>query len=335
MRIMHRLAGRLVQALLVAVLAGVGPKAFAIAFSPNYLFIELFPESMRTAFDYAANDILGDMLLPSYQGETVDVTIRWRELGWPGPYAEARPPQMLRNFDSESTSYRKDTYYPSALANHLAGKDFGVPDVVLTLNISSIIDGKVTWYLGTDGKAKPNQVDYVTLVLHELVHGIGFYSAVNGDGSFSRVDPAGPTIYDRYLTGIVFDDAGKPASAVRLTEMDTDADRAKAIRWPELMWNGQYGKEAATGGILFLHSPKDYIQGISVSHVDARDASLMNPSYAGPNHELDRITLGMLKDMGWTVSETPEPSALLLAGLAVVLALVRQRPGLGQRRKRW
>jgi len=40
--------------------------------------------------------------------------------------------------------------------------------------------------------------------------------------------------------------------------MPTDADRAKAIRWPELMCTGEHGKEAAAGDILFLYSPKNY-----------------------------------------------------------------------------
>jgi len=123
---------------------------------------------------------------------------------------------MLRNFESDNPSYQKDTYFPSALANHLAEKDFGARAITLTLKISSIIDGKVDWYFGTDGKAKPDQLDFITLALHELVHGLGLFATVTGDGSFGQVNPPGPAIYDRFVTGILFDESGKPKKAMPL-----------------------------------------------------------------------------------------------------------------------
>lgn len=305
----------------IAFLCPASP-AHAIAIKAEYVFEELFPKSMRDAFDFAANDILGPALHSSYTDETVDVLVRWRELGWPNSYAETRV-NMFRDFESDNPSYQKDTYFPSALANHLAEKDFGARDITLTLNISSIIDGKVDWYFGTDAKAKPDQVDFVTLVLHELVHGLGLFPTVTGDGSFGLVNPLGPAIYDRFLTGILFDASGKPKQAMPLTDMPTDADRAKAIRWPELMWTGEHGKEAAAGDILFLYSPKDYGDAWSVGHADPSEKSLMNPFYSGPNHNLDAITRGMLRDVGWMFVPEP-PMWMLLVAFAVAATMARR-----------
>lgn len=319
-------------ALLVFSMAGGSTMAAPVTFKPEYVFVELFPKKMQDAFLYAANDLLGKRLAASYESERIDVLLRWRELGWPGVYAQAQV-HLQSNFGSQDPDYQKDTYYPSALASHLAGKDAAVDkgDIILTLNISSIIEGKVEWYFGIDGKAEPQAVDYVTLVLHELVHGIGFYKTIREDGSYG-MDPSAPAIYDRFVTGMLFDEAGKPSQAVPLTKMATDADRAKAIRWPELTWNGEHGKSAATGDRLLLYAPKDFDAFTSVTHVGKGERSLMNPFYDGANHTLDGITLGMLEDMGWNVA-VPEPSTTVLLGLALG-TLVAVRAGSRGRRRR-
>ena len=56
----------------------------------------------------------------------------------------------------------------------------------------------------------------ITLALHELVHGLGLFATVTGDGSFGQVNPPGPAIYDRFVTGILFDESGKPKKAMPL-----------------------------------------------------------------------------------------------------------------------
>ena len=67
--------------------------------------------------------------------------------------------------------------YAVALANKLAGHDLdpGEADMHITFNT----DYASTFYYGVDGQPPSNQVDFVTVILHEICHGLGF------PGSFS------------------------------------------------------------------------------------------------------------------------------------------------------
>jgi hypothetical protein len=71
------------------------------------------------------------------------------------------------------------TWYPQALANALARTDLDptTPDIETQFN--SALGGAncltgTTFYLGLDGLPGPGQVDMLTVVLHELAHGLGF-----------------------------------------------------------------------------------------------------------------------------------------------------------------
>ena len=300
--------------------------AQAIAIQPQYFFQhfapELWPKPLRDAFNHAANEILGHALVPSHENETVYVTVRWRELGWPGPYATTGL-RMSRNFAPNKASIKKDTYYPTALANHLAEEDLWPEnDITLTLNISSLGEGGVTYYFGTDGKPPEGSIDFVTLVLHELIHGVGFYSTIKADGTYSDINPAGPSIYDRFIDGILFGPDGKPKKKMPLSDMPTDADRARASVWPEVLWTGPNGRANELGGLLFLHAPKTFSEDSSISHIDPTHDSLMRPGYRGVNHSIDSITLGVLEDIGWNIREGLVPliptGLLLLIGLLVM-----------------
>ena len=62
-------------------------------------------------------------------------------------------------------------FYPVALAEKIAGKSLNTDlegDLVLTINSS------VNWYMGTDGQTPKTKYDLVTVVLHEVCHGLGF-----------------------------------------------------------------------------------------------------------------------------------------------------------------
>lgn len=61
------------------------------------------------------------------------------------------------------------TYYPAALANALAGRDLdpGQSDIRI------VFDGQASWSFATDGEPQAGQVDFVSVALHELGHGLG------------------------------------------------------------------------------------------------------------------------------------------------------------------
>lgn len=79
-----------------------------------------------------------------------------------------------------------NTLYTTALANQLAGTETnpGEFDMDIYFNLAS------SYYFGT-GKPAANQKDFISTAMHEIGHGLGFYSTgyVNnsGSGSFGNV----------------------------------------------------------------------------------------------------------------------------------------------------
>ena len=117
------------------------------------------------AFQFAA-DIWGSLLDSNVE---VIVTASFDPLG-PNVLGQAGATAVARDF---SGSVFPDTWYQSALANKLAGFDLnpGVSDI--TEQFSS----DFPFYLGLDDN-HGLQNDLVTVVLHELCHGLGFANFV-------------------------------------------------------------------------------------------------------------------------------------------------------------
>ena len=82
---------------------------------------------------------------------------------------------------------------PVAVANKLSGIDLAPNDDDIVANFNSSFN----WYLGTDGNAGM-QFDLMTVVLHELGHGLGFLGSMNGTGGTGYWGGLGyPYVYDR------------------------------------------------------------------------------------------------------------------------------------------
>ena len=72
-----------------------------------------------------------------------------------------------------------DLWFPEALADKRAGRDLaaGEPDIITRFNSHE----DANWYFGTDGNTPSGKTDFVSTVLHEIAHGLGFTS-------FARVE---------------------------------------------------------------------------------------------------------------------------------------------------
>jgi hypothetical protein len=67
-----------------------------------------------------------------------------------------------------------NTYYPQALANKIAGTDLTATNDIQAYFNSTIGNGCAfpkTWYYGLDGNPGATELDFVTVVMHELGHG--------------------------------------------------------------------------------------------------------------------------------------------------------------------
>jgi hypothetical protein len=131
-----------------------------------------FPAEARAAFQ-AAVDVWAARLSSPVP---VVVVANWTPLGG-NVLGSAGPDQFYRGFSGAPNA---TTWYPSAVANRLAGRDLGSgrPDIVANFNSTYS-----NWYYGTDGNTPAGRFDLMSVVLHELGHGLGFVSSFYISGS--------------------------------------------------------------------------------------------------------------------------------------------------------
>ena len=120
-----------------------------------------FTPQAQTAFQAAVN-VWASQIQSSVP---IRVTANWTTLG-PNTLGSAGPRHVFRNF---SGAPDPNTWFPGAVANKLSGIDLAPNDDDIVANFNSSFN----WYLGTDGNAGM-QFDLMTVVLHELGHGLGF-----------------------------------------------------------------------------------------------------------------------------------------------------------------
>jgi hypothetical protein len=129
---------------------------------------------------------------------------------------------------------RANTWYPSALASKLAGTDVatpGEPHIIARFNsrlglFPDCLPGN-GFYLGLD-RNFGDQIDLVTVLLHEFAHGLGFQTFTDDETGAEIQDI--PSIWDYYLLN---------NRSNRTWVESTAAERAaSAVTWRGLSWNG-------------------------------------------------------------------------------------------------
>jgi uncharacterized repeat protein (TIGR01451 family) len=233
------------------------------------------------------------------------------------------------------------TWYPVALANALAGADLnggsGPRSHELNVVINSAFAG---WYTGLDGMVPPSQHDLVTAVLHEVCHGLGFVSSMDGQGSvgtWGLGTPPYPVIFDRYLqNGYGQALLSFPNGSIALRDQLLGQGGG-------VTFAGPYADAANGGGPVGIYAPSVWELGASISHLDA-------PYSGGPNalmtttlwsgqaiHDPGPVTHGIMRDLGYlpplsdlAVSSRVLGPGELEAGDAVTLTLEVGNVGLGQ-----
>lgn len=187
-------------------------------------------------------------------------------------------------------------YYPIALAEKIAGEslnDDTYPDIELNINSS------INWYTETDGNPLRTQYDLITIVIHELIHGLGFFDSFNTTSSTGYYNPI-PVIYDTFVEN----NSGK-----RLTDtlvfMNPSVELKNELTGGKLFFNGPLLNKYTQGGNARLYAPSTWNSGSSVSHLDDETTSnengLMTPfiDMGEAIHNPGKLTMSMLGDLGW------------------------------------
>lgn len=212
-----------------------------------------------------------------------------------------------------------NVWYPTSLAKAIAGNDLGISEVDMDI----YIDSTRNWYMGTDGNCPLNQYHLVKVLLHEIGHGIGFYSVANldqnGVGSFSTIiDPivnslasfsvpalnGEPLIYDLFLENLqgerLIDSLLYLNPSLALTAQFTGNS---------LYFNGLNAVNANNQSRPRLFAPSNFAFGSSILHLNESSFSASSPdglmtpysSTGETNLTPGPITLGILQDLGWSL----------------------------------
>ena len=200
----------------------------------------------------------------------IKVKVLWERQSNPGILASAAPGKFHSNFKNIPDA---DLWYASALADAIAGEDIEPTTPEITIRINST-NGPML-YLGTDGKCPSNKYDLMSMILHEMAHGLGFLSNADYDDLYGYGSIQQPTPYDAYA---------QVPDGRRLMDLDSPSlELGQALTQP-LVWSGANAIRANNGVKPLLYSPSVYEGGSSISHLDentfansARDA-VMSPN---------------------------------------------------------
>ncbi len=250
-----------------------------------------FTEEAKNAFQYAV-DIWERTIKSDVK---IQIFANWAFLDNVSTLAFVTPTEV-KNFEGAPIN---NLWYPIALAEKLARQNINPTteaDIVATFN-----SRREDWYFGTDGNCPLNKLDLVTVVLHELGHGLGFsgtFRVSNSNGLYGLNDGL-PKIYDTYL--------------------QNSADQFLVD-----FTNGSLllGNQITSNSVTFLspiarllssttadprvYAPSPYNPGSSISHLDEgtysdTPNSLMTPfaEFGKVAHDCGSLVRGMFYEMGW------------------------------------
>lgn len=215
-------------------------------------------------------------------------------LGGAGPFF------VFADFPGE---IRPETWHVGALANSLVGLDLLEGDSSMGAIFNSDINqdpaclAGFDWWYGIGAPAPANTVDFFTVVLHELAHGLGF-----------------TTVYDRQT--------GELLSDLPDTYLINLEDHSLGFTWPSLSAAERLASSTDTGdlhwvgpnvlnasGVLLegthptghvrMYAPSPFELGSSVTHFDT---SLVPNELMEPFLNADAtnvLTTELLRDIGW------------------------------------
>ena len=219
----------------------------------------------------------------------VTVTATWGRSANSDVLGSARPGSYFAGFTGAPDS---TLWYPSALANSLAGKDLDRdnPEIIIQVNSAA------NWNQRGDDKPRTTEYDLQSVILHEVAHGLGFLSTDVYDKFFGYGSIDQPTPFDAYT---------QTPDGRRLADMPTPSlELGKTLTAP-LYWIGENGKRANGGEKIKLYTPTIYEPGSSVSHLDEATYSKSGPdAVMTPNldagevfHQPGTLLLAMMEDM--------------------------------------
>ncbi len=252
-----------------------------------------FPDAAKTAYEKAMS-IWSKYI---YSSQTIRIKATWASLST-GVLATTGSKHVFKNFPNAPF---QNVWYPVSLAEAISGKDLNEGDFEIEMKINSTMN----WYYGVDSKSQAGKFDLVTVVLHEIAHGLGFSSSmklVNNNTQGQYGQSGSNYIYDMFLQN---------AGTIKLTNSgvfgNPSTDLKGALTGNALYFGLRNSKYANT--LPKLYAPSTFNDGSSISHFDesyypqGNPNSLMSPNVrsAEVNQSPGDLLLRCLQDLGWQI----------------------------------
>jgi hypothetical protein len=256
-----------------------------------------FSTQAKAAVEYAV--LILENILPADAKFTINAS--WEKISTSGVLAQSSITGYAGGFAINARNPL--AYYPVALAEKIAGKNLNDNS---SGDITLVVNNSINWYLETDGQTPKTKYDLVTVSLHEICHGLGFFDSFSSDdihgsygiGSF-------PLIYDTFIEN---------ATGNRLTDTlkfpNNSTDLQSQLVGNQVYFNGPLIRKYSTSvnySVLKakLYSPSEFDGGSSISHLDEsgtlRANGLMTPfiDLGEAIHDPGKYTMSILGDIGW------------------------------------
>jgi hypothetical protein len=239
----------------------------------------------------------------------IKIKATWEPLGL-GVLGSAGAPFVYKGF---SGAPDPDVWYPSALADSLHGSNLGLgvaADILASFNSSNR-----DWYFGTDGETPNGKWDLMSVVMHEIAHGLGFAGSASVTFSQGSWGLDGfPVAYDQFT-----EDGDGNLITDRQTYPNPSVELGDTLQGLFLFWGGLRAVAVNEGERPHLYAPPNWQAGSSYAHLSEEDYppgdkdSLMTPFLGASEgiHDPGPITLCLFQDIGWTTAQdcglVPDP----------------------------
>ncbi|MFV0591858.1 MAG: T9SS type A sorting domain-containing protein [Draconibacterium sp.] len=257
-----------------------------------------FPDSAKVAFEHAVG--IWETILESEI--PIHIYARWYGGFDELTLASCGPEAYYTDFPD--TPY-PGCYYAVAVAEKIAKQELngnGRYDVL------AYFGSEVDWYYGIDGDTPAGKYDLVTVALHEIAHGLGFFGFFFVNGSYGSYGGVGLPIG----TYASFDLMVEQAEGKQLLNTDYFGNPSVALKNAlvsgSLFANSPVAKSSETGLLPGLYAPATFSDGSSVYHLDdgtygagTANALMTHAVSSGEaNHNPGPLAQGIMEDVGWT-----------------------------------